>query len=217
MSLIALGLMAGGAGALDSYLTGGVMKREALQGLEAFEPQQLVNPFESLKPSLQLEQDELAQISQTRAGAFEVAQGMDVASAMGLSSNVAEATGEQQRKMFASMSKQQSDFDVMAAQDETRKRAIQEQRDADIVASLQDQLAAGRQMRADALMGFGKMALAGGLSYEDRLAGTGMDPLQTKLIEANKRIEAGEGTASDYMLLQQYGNASRSFFGLEPR
>jgi len=203
MSLIALGLMAGGASGIESYLTGRSMAQSAMRKLEEFEPQQLVNPFEKLTPSLQLERQQLGEISQSRAGALDVAQGMDAATALGLSSNVIEQTGEQQAKLFGTMAQKKSEFDVMEAQDDARIRQMQERREEAIIASLSDELAAGRQMKSDALMGFAKMSLAGGLAREQRLAGLGYDPMQDRIAEATRRIEAGEGSVSDYLLLQQ--------------
>jgi len=213
MSLIGLGLMVGGITAVDNYLTGSSLTKEALRKLEEFEPQQLVSPFEGLTPSQRLEQEQLSEISQSRAGALDVAQGRDAASALAITSMTGEQTGEQQLKMYGGMAKEQASYDIMKAQDKVNIRSMQEQREQNILGSLQEQLAAGRQMRSDAMMGFAKQTMAAGLAREDRLAGLGQDPLYA----AQERIKTGDATGEDYLMIGDYQGYLRFVTGLEEK
>lgn len=169
MSLLTtIGLLAGGADALRSVTGGRSKKIEALKGLEAFERQELVNPFEALKPSLELERTALNTLTEQRAGLRDVAQGMDASSAMATLSVGEESINKQNLNLLNSMMKQQAEFDVMAAKDEASQRAIQEQRDVQDIQSLQAQLYAGEQEMASGMMGFAELATQAGLANEMR-------------------------------------------------
>jgi hypothetical protein len=206
MSLIGLGLMLQTGASIQGLLGGRALAQDALQGLEEFEPQDLINPFETLTPSFQVEQTALDELSEVRAGAFDVASGMDAATATAIASNVVESTTEQQGKLINQMIEKQFQADVLEAQDDAQIRAIQEQRDRDVVASLQQQLIAGREQQASAVEGLIDTTLVTGLAAEKRLAGLGVDPLQQTIQNIAKKRESG-GTLSlrERLLAFQYG------------
>lgn len=210
--LTTLGLLAGGANALRE-ITGGRSKRmEALRGLEAFERQDLVNAYEGLKPSLDVERTALAGLSEQRATVADVAAGNDAASALALLSTGNEAVNKQQLDIYNAMFKQEADFDVMAAKDETAMRNIRESRDAADIASLQAQLYAGEKEMSNALMGMAEMATSVGLMDEMRKAGLGYDEYQAAL----DRINEGTGGAMDYLNAKKYGGFFQNPFRKRP-
>jgi hypothetical protein len=206
MSLIGLGLMLQTGASIQGFLGGRATAKDALQGLEEFEPQDLINPFETLTPSFQVEQTALDELSEARAGAFDVASGMDASSALAIASNVVESTTEQQGKLINRMIDKQFEADVLEAQDDARIRAVQEQRDRDVVASLQEQLLAGRQEQASAVQGLIDSTLAVGLSREKRIAGLGIDPIQARIDKITKLRNSGEEISlADKLFLRSYG------------
>ena len=206
MSLIGLGLMLQTGASIQGLLGGRALAKDALQGLEEFEPQDLINPFETLTPSFQVEQTALDELSEVRAGAFDVASGMDAATATAIASNVVESTTEQQGKLINQMIEKQFEADVLEAQDDARIRAIQEEREAGIIESLQQQLIAGREQQASALEGLIDTTLVTGLAAEKRLAGLGVDPLQQTIQNIAKKREKGDKLSTRERLLAfQYG------------
>ena len=82
--LTTLGMIVGGASAINSFFKGGNMAAEARSGLSKLKDQELTNAFAGLKPSLAAEQRILSQQSTQLGTIADVAQGMDAASAMGL-------------------------------------------------------------------------------------------------------------------------------------
>jgi len=198
-----VGLLLGGLGALDSFAQGRSMKNEALRGLEEFEAQQLINPFESLSPSLEAERTALRTGSERLAGFVDVSRGQNAAEAMAMISTGAEQVGASQRGVIDSMMKQQAEFDVMEAKDETNIRGIQEARDRFIVDSLRQQLAAGTQQQMNALLGGAKMFAGVGLAQEDRIAGLGIDPIAAR----KQRIAEGTATFEDFLYEGMLGDA----------
>lgn len=210
--LTTLGLLAGGANALRE-ITGGRSKRmEALRGLEAFERQDLVNAYEGLTPSLDVERTALAGLSEQRATVADVAAGKDAASALALLSTGNEAVNKQQLDIYNAMFKQEAEFDVMAAKDETAMRNIKESRDAADIASLQAQLYAGEKEMSNALMGMAEMATSVGLMDEMRKAGLGYDEYQAAL----DRINEGTGGAMDYLNAKKYSGFFQNPFRKRP-
>ena len=206
MSLIGLGLMLQTGASIQGLLGGRALAKDALQGLEEFEPQDLINPFETLTPSFQVEQTALDELSEVRAGAFDVASGMDAATATAIASNVVESTTEQQGKLINQMIEKQFEADVLEAQDDARIRDIQEEREAGIIESLQQQLIAGREQQASALEGLIDTTLVTGLAAEKRLAGLGVDPLQETVKNIAKKRESGQKLSRRERLLAfQYG------------
>jgi hypothetical protein len=193
--LTTLGLLASGVNAVDGLLGGRSMVQEATKGLEAFERQDLVNAYENVKPSLDIENTALRRMSEQRANVYDVAAQGNAANALGLISTAEEQLGAKELGLYNQMSKESASYDVMRAQDEASMRSIQEQRDAQDLASLQAELASGRQMISDSVTGLSQMSMAAGLAKEQRLAGLGVDPF----LAAKEKIAAGEGSIQDYI------------------
>jgi hypothetical protein len=200
-----VGLMLGTYGAIDGFIQGNTMRREALKGLEEFEAQELTNAFANVHPSLDAEKTALNTFAESEAGVFDMAQGYNASDAMALVSQGVEANNKARLGTFDAMRKEMASYDVMRAQDEVALRAMQEQREMNEVNSLQAQLFAGSQMRTDALMGAAKMSLGVGLAAEDREAGLGIDPKAARRQRiADNRAERGNSTINhasfmDYM------------------
>lgn len=192
-----IGLMLGTYGAIDSFIGGNTMRKQALKGLEEFEAQELTNAYANLHPSLQAEQNALNTISETESGVFDVAQGYNAADALALVSTGLESNNKARMATFDAMRKEMANYDVMRAQDEVALRSLQEQREMNEVNSLTAQLAAGEQQRMNALMGGAKMFLGVGLSAEDREAGLGIDPKAARLQRiADNRAARGNSTVN---------------------
>lgn len=200
-----IGLMLGTYGAIDSFIGGNTMRKQALKGLEEFEAQELTNAYANLHPSLQAEQNALNTISETEAGMFDAAQGYNAADALAIISSGTESNNRTRMSMFDTMRKEMANYDTLRAQDEVAIRGLQEQREMNEVNSLTAQLAAGEQQRMNALMGGAKMFLGVGLSAEDREAGLGIDPKAARrqriADNAAERGYSGRNLASfgDYM------------------
>jgi hypothetical protein len=196
-----IGLFLGGATALDSFVQGRSMSNEALRGLEEFEAQKLVNNYEGLTPSLDVERTALDTFNQTEANIYDVAQGQDAAGALAMISQGTEQVNAQRQKTFDQMRKEVAAIDFAAAQDEGVIRNMQEQRDRFTVETLQEQLAAGQEMKYSALEGITKSLIGVGLAKEDRLAGLGIDPVAAR----KQRIADGTATYADYLNEGQFG------------
>jgi hypothetical protein len=196
-----IGLFLGGATALDSFVQGRSMSNEALRGLEEFEAQKLVNNYEGLTPSLDVERTALDTFNQTEANIYDVAQGQDAAGALAMISQGTEQVNAQRQKTFDQMRKEVAAIDFAAAQDEGVIRNMQEQRDRFTVETLQEQLAAGQEMKYSALEGITKGLIGVGLAKEDRLAGLGIDPVAAR----KQRIADGTATYADYLNEGQFG------------
>lgn len=202
-----IGLFLGGASAIESFVQGRSMSNEALRGLEAFERQKLINPYEGLTPSLDVERTALDTFNQTEANMYDVAQGQDAASAQALVSQGTEQVNAQRQKTFDTMRKEVANIDFATAQDETRIRNMVEARDQYELDSLRDTLAAGQEMKYDALTGLSKMTLATGLAQENRLAGLGQDDIAAR----RDRIESGTATIGDYIAEGDYDSAFKLY------
>ena len=173
--LTTLGMIVGGASAVNSFFKGGNLAAEARAGLSKLKDQELTNAFAGLKPSLAAEQRILSQQSTQLGTIADVAQGMDAASAMGLlqagQANILDA----ENKAFESMLDKEFQADVLRGQDEQEMRRIQEQRTQMQRQTLSQQLMAGEQMQSDALMDVATLAVSAGTAQEMADAQRGFD------------------------------------------
>ena len=167
----AVGMLLGLGGAAVGIRQGRQMEQEALRKLEAFEYQTLKNSFESLKPSLAVEETALDTMSEFQGGAVDVAQGSDASTAIALMSNVNEQLGKQRLDTVNRMMDKVYEADVLRGKDEGVMRGMKESRDQFELQGLIDQMNAGRQEQADALFGAAKLAVGAGTAKERRLAG----------------------------------------------
>ena len=88
-----------------------------------------------------------------------------------------EKTGQQEQQLYGSMGKQMFEADKVRVQDEQMRRGMQEQRDFNKVQSLQAQVAAGEQMKSDAITNFSKTVMSAGIGQESANAEAGYDPM----------------------------------------
>ena len=219
--LTTLGMIVGGASAINSFFKGGNMAAEARSGLSKLKDQELTNAFAGLKPSLATEQRILSQQSTQLGTIADVAQGMDAASAMGLlqagQANILDA----ENKAFESMLDKEFQADVLRGQDEQEIRRIQEQRTQLQRQSLSQQLMAGEQMQTDAIMDAATLAVSAGTSQEMAQATACVDPKEAKqaakLARQAKRaanpgiFKAAFGKGTQKAGGSVFGNALRSF------
>ena len=173
--LTTLGMIVGGASAVNSFFKGGNLAAEARAGLSKLKDQELTNAFAGLAPSLAAEQRILSQQSTQLGTIADVAQGMDAASAMGLlqagQANILDA----ENKAFESMLDKEFQADVLRGQDEQEMRRIQEQRTQIQRQTLSQQMMAGEQMQADSLMDAATLAVSAGTAQEMADAQKGLD------------------------------------------
>jgi hypothetical protein len=198
--LTTLGLIAGGAGAVNNFLTGGKMAREAQQGLQKFKHQELTNLAENLKPSLEAEQQAISQIDKMRGSFTDVAQTMDAASAMAILGSGQEQLAAQEQKVFSSIMDKEFQADVMRVQDEQKQRDMIETRKMEELQSLKAQAQAGKQMQASAITDFASLAVSAGTGQEMADAEAGKtDPTTTRAAKAAARRGAtGEQISAAY-------------------
>lgn len=222
--LTTLGLIAGGAGAVNNFLTGGKMAREAQQGLQRFKHQELTNLAENLKPSLEAEQQAIAQIDKMRGSFTDVAQTMDAASAMAILGSGQEQLAAQEQKVFASIMDKEFQADVMRVQDKQKQRDMIETRKMEELQSLKAQAQAGKQMQASAITDFASLAVSAGTGQElSDTEGGNTDPALRRAARRDARKSAratrraagkgflGENTAVGG-LFRDVGQAIGGFF-----
>jgi hypothetical protein len=186
--LTTLGVIAGGAGAVNSFLQGGKMAREAERGLAQFRHQELTNLAENLKPSLEAEKQFQAAAAKQRAAFTDVASGMDAASAMGILSAGMGQTADMEMKAFSSMMEKEYQADQARVQEEQNMRSIIEARKMEELQSLKAQAQAGRQMQSSAITDFASLAVAAGTGEEMSQTEAGnTDPTTTRAAKAAAR------------------------------
>lgn len=177
--LTTLGLLGGAAGSVMNFLGGSKAAAEGKRKLDQFQWQDLsTGAADTLKPSLELEQQALDKIQQNKERFADVAaQGGDAGNMLAMLTTGEEQTSEQEQKLYGSMSKQMFDADKVRVQDEQMRRGMQEQRDFNEVQSLQAQVAAGEQMKSDAITNFSKTVMSAGIGQESANAEAGFDPM----------------------------------------
>ena len=194
--LTTIGLLAGGATALAEFGMGFQARKDAQIGLEEFERQTLINPYESIKPSLAAENTALNRISEGMANVRDVSSGMDASSALATLSVGNEQAGQQRQDVINNMMQIQNKIDFASAGAEMNLQDIKERRDEVDLASLQAQFASGTQDMFDGAMGVANLGLQAGLSEEMRLAGLGVDKRAAALGSPfSLKSNANDGTA----------------------
>ena len=177
--LTTLGLIGGAAGSVMNFLGGSKAAAEGKRKLDQFQWQDLsTGAADTLKPSLELEQQALDKIQQNKERFADVAQaGGDAGNMLAMLTAGEEQTGQQEQQLYGSMGKQMFEADKVRVQDEQMRRSMQEQRDFNEVQSLQAQVAAGEQMKSDAITNFSKTAMSAGIGQEAANAEAGYDPM----------------------------------------
>lgn len=174
--LTTLGLIASGASAINSFIQGRAISRQAEKGLEDFNYQPLVNLAAGLSPSFEAERQLRAQTSEMLATASDVAQGRDVAGALGLLQMGYKEAQKSQLQGLTSMLEKDYQADLEMVKEEQAIRGIQEQRDIEKLNSLRAQAMAGKQMETKALTDVAMTAVSAGLAQESIKATAGIDP-----------------------------------------
>ena len=177
--LTTLGLLSGAAGSVINFLGGSKAAAEGKRKLDQFQWQDLsTGAADTLKPSLELEQQALDKIQQNKERFADVAaQGGDAGNMLAMLTAGEEQTGQQEQQLYGSMGKQMFEADKVRVQDEQMRRGMQEQRDFNEVQSLQAQVAAGEQMKSDAITNFSKTVMSAGIGQESANAEAGFDPM----------------------------------------
>jgi hypothetical protein len=177
--LTTLGMIGGAAGSVMNFIGGSAAAAEGRRKLDQFQWQDLsASAAETLAPSLKLEEDALLKIQQNKERFADVAsQGGDAGSMLAMLTAGEEQTGAQEQQLYGNMQKQEFDADMVRVQDEQQRRGMQEQRDFNEVQSLQAQVAAGEQMKGDAITNFSKTMMVAGIGQEAANAEAGFDPM----------------------------------------
>lgn len=177
--LTTLGLIGGAAGSVMNFIGGSKAAAEGKRKLDQFQWQDLsTGAADTLKPSLELEQQALDKIQQNKERFADVAaQGGDAGNMLAMLTAGEEQTGQQEQQLYGSMGKQMFEADKVRVQDEQMRRGMQEQRDFNEVQSLQAQVAAGEQMKSDAITNFSKTVMSAGIGQESANAEAGFDPM----------------------------------------
>ena len=177
--LTTLGLIGGAAGSVMNFLGGSKAAAEGKRKLDQFQWQDLsTGAADALKPSLELEQQALDKIQQNKERFADVAQASgDAGNMLAMLTAGEETTGAQEQTLYGNMGKQMFEADKVRVQDEQMRRSMQEQRDFNEVQSLQAQVAAGEQMKSDAITNFSKTAMSAGIGQEAANAEAGYDPM----------------------------------------
>lgn len=177
--LTTMGLIGGAVGSAMNFIGGSQAAAEGRRKLDNFQWQDLsTGAADTLKPSLELEQQALDKIQQNKERFADVAaQGGDAGNMLAMLTAGEEQTGEQEQKLYGNMSKQMFDADKIRVQDEQMRRGMLEERQKNEVASLQAQVAAGEQMKSDAITNFSKTLVSAGTGQEMANSAAGNDPM----------------------------------------
>jgi hypothetical protein len=177
--LTTLGMLGGAAGSVMNFLGGSKAAAEGKRKLDQFQWQGLeTGAADALKPSLDLEQQALNKIQLNKERFADVAaQGGDAGSMLAMLTAGEEETGKQEQQLYGNMSDQMFEADKIRVQDEQTRRAMLEERQKNEVASLQAQVAAGEQMKGDAITNFSKTVMTAGIGQEAANAKAGYDPM----------------------------------------
>jgi len=215
--LTTIGLLAGGASALAEFGMGFQARKDAQIGLEEFERQTLINPYESIKPSLATENTALNRISEGMANVRDVSAGMDASSALATLSVGNEQAGKQRQDVINNMMQIQNKIDFASAGAEMNLQDIKERRDEVDLASLQAQFASGTQDMFDGAMGVANLSLQAGLSEEMREAGLGIDKRAARISSPfSLKSNANDGTALPGFGVNGLTDAGTLEFGFTP-
>lgn len=191
--LTTLGLVTGGAGAVNSFLTGRSMAKQAEMGLAKFRHQELTDLAENLKPSTEVERQLRETAAKQRAAVVDVAQGRDAAEAMAFMSMGLDQIADMELKGFGSMLDKEFQADLVRVQDEQQQRSILEARNMEKLGSLKAQAQSGKQMQASALADFASMVTSAGLAQEYAASeGGDTDPAVRRAARRDARRAARE-------------------------
>ena len=145
----------GGIGAITKAVSGASEARRAREALANYRRQELRNVYEGLGVSTlgaNLRREEAARMAATSIDALQASGTRGVLGGIG---GVQQQSNLVNRQIAADLDEQQKQLDRLRAQDQARIRQIQEQREAEDLQGLGQQLQTGRQ---DFLSGIGDIA-----------------------------------------------------------
>lgn len=172
---MSLGLILGTIGAGAQFFAGQSARKRATRLLDEYEYQDIsVSPLDQLKPSMEIERQQLQSIAAQRSQLTDMARQLGASEGMALLSRGGSQLTEQEQRTRAQMLQQQYQYDVMRAQDAQERRRMQEARDMAEIASLQQEFTAGTQMQIDAL-GSAATMFAGAGTQLSGISGEGGD------------------------------------------
>jgi hypothetical protein len=192
--LTTLGLIASAGSSINQFIQGEKMASSAKSGLDQFKYQDLTNLAASIKPSLEAERQLRIGTSEMLATTSDVAQGRDIAGALGLLGMGYQQAQKTQLQGLTSMLDKEFQADMLRLQEEQTIRQMKEARDLERLQSLKQQAMAGAQMKSDALSDVAMTAVSAGIAQEAALAEAGIDPRSVK--DAKDAADAAEAAAN---------------------
>lgn len=174
MALTTIGLVLGGLSSAQQMFAGIKASQRASEKLQEFDFQDLqTGAFDDVKPSLELEQQQLANIQQQRERIADVAMGLGGAEAMSLLSQTEGQLSQAEQQLFGRMAQADMQVDILKGQDLQKRRDLKQQIDMFELQSLLQEKAAGEQMFSSGLSSGANLALSAGLAQEYMKAATG--------------------------------------------
>lgn len=218
MALTTIGLVLGGLSSAQQLFAGIKASKRAGEKLEEFDFQDLeTGAFDDVKPSLELEQQQLANIQQQRERIADVAMGLGGAEAMSLLSQTEGQLSQAEQQLFGRMAQADMQVDILKGQDLQKRRDLKQQIDTFTLQSLLQEKAAGEQMIGSSLSGMANLAVSAGLAQEYTDAATGaatsggdfnnfLSPeLKKSLMDRGIDLDSEEGKTFFGKLLQSVG------------
>lgn len=154
----------GAVGSIAQGIMGASQASKAKKALANYQRQELTNSYEGIGVSTlgaDLQREELARSS---ANSVQALQQSGVRGVVGGIGAVQKANVQQSRQIGADLDMQRNRLDQLVAQDETRIRQMQEEREKADLAGLGQQLAVGQQNLFGGIAGLGQsMGSAAGL------------------------------------------------------
>lgn len=167
MALTTIGLVLGGLSTAQQMFAGIKASQRATGKLEQFDFQDLeTGAFDDVKPSLELEQQQLANIQQQRERVADVAMGLSGAEAMSLLSQTEGQLSQAEQQLFGRMGQMDMQIDILKAKDLQERRKLKQQIDMFELQSLLQEKAAGEQMISSALSSGANLAMSAGLAEQ---------------------------------------------------
>lgn len=173
--LTTAGLVLSAGSSINQFIQGNKIAKAAERELDNFQYQELTNLAERLKPSFEAERQLRVQTSEMLATASDVAQGRDIAGALGILGMGYQQAQKSQLQGLTSMLEKDYQADLERVRDEQAMRQMRETRDMERLQSLKAQAMSGEEMKVDALTGLATTAVSAGLTQEAIDAQAGID------------------------------------------
>lgn len=208
--LTTAGLILSAGSSINQFIQGNKIAKAAERELDNFQYQELTNLAERLKPSLEAERQLRVQTSEMLATASDVAQGRDVAGALGILGMGYQQAQKSQLQGLTSMLEKEYQADLERVRDEQAIRQMRETRDMERLQSLKAQAMAGEEMKVDALTGLATTAVSAGLAQEAMDAQAGIDASTKSAFNDAMDAANATKTVSDVVNATQSATGNRS-------